>query len=827
MSLIRFPRVANIISARIELVSFIFIRVVVQIDKGEGNNSATPATTIKFYSTDPSHTMKVRRCFGIAIAAVALKITAMLKTRFVNCTDRLEGLQRLGTRITVGKLRLIRSSDYVHLLTSSDGNTNTAIHFKLRKQRNNNDRGLPTQQQQVWLQPTTTTSQVPPIKKVRQDSSAFIEYKTQNNTEASPAGCTFSIHPMLPLQLYAEYTESPTDRLIGSEDCYASECLSQIHVDAPYSKVMKGHCGAAICSIVIRVYTQFGNAESNNPSVPKILKCCPNACSSYPSMATTNESVIPLSTHLSEYPKMEPTTHASESNPSTTHTSKPFKKQNRVKDVSATTAIVTDANVDAGASPSGASTVLHTSRDLNWNKMYQKLLVYKMEHGNTRVPQQYRLDRQLGEWVHNQRQAYKKKKMPVERANLLDSLGFHWVTQYKNPWDKMYARLLDYRNEHNGDTNVALRYEKDPMLGKWTCNQRYNYKNGKMSAEHASLLTSIGFDWDTRTSIWNEMYHQLIAYKNAHNGATAVPHRDKENPQLGEWVRTQRKAYKKKKLSTERLNLLNSIGFEWGKARSTWDDMYALLVVYKQEHKNANVPQRYKQDLQLGKLVSTQRRAYKKKLITEEHASLLNAIGFEWEVKTQPKVKLGAGTGVSSLGRLTAVQQNNQGNGVTTDDKIFTSTAVDTSDVVTTAAQFRDAATRLHDLSRSTSLGKSYIDTLVTHGAKKAINHANGANMGCNSIRKVSQVLRMMCSTKRVDSSANFKILNLEILEAYSKHLVKVGSFERHSISTITKLFGKKGLKASDESSNRICLIALITMLPYGFPKLLVLLLMV
>merc|ERR1712224_71077 len=48
----------------------------------------------------------------------------------------------------------------------------------------------------------------------------------------------------------------------------------------------------------------------------------------------------------------------------------------------------------------------HTS----WDEMYQRLVDYKIEHGNTRVPKRYQLDRQLGKWVDRQRQTNRKNK---------------------------------------------------------------------------------------------------------------------------------------------------------------------------------------------------------------------------------------------------------------------------------------------------------------------------------------------------------------------------------------------------------------------------------
>ena len=55
---------------------------------------------------------------------------------------------------------------------------------------------------------------------------------------------------------------------------------------------------------------------------------------------------------------------------------------------------------------------------------------------------------------------------------------------------------------------------------------------------------------------------ELVAYEAIH-GHTNVPQNDNENKKLGKWVMNQRSAKKKKKLSKERVKLLNEIGFNW------------------------------------------------------------------------------------------------------------------------------------------------------------------------------------------------------------------------------------------------------------------------
>ena len=58
------------------------------------------------------------------------------------------------------------------------------------------------------------------------------------------------------------------------------------------------------------------------------------------------------------------------------------------------------------------------------------------------------------------------------------------------------------------------------------------------------------------------MFQKLVAYKEQHKN-TMVPCRYDKNPKLGRWVAAQRRIYKKDELDLNRVDLLNSIDFNW------------------------------------------------------------------------------------------------------------------------------------------------------------------------------------------------------------------------------------------------------------------------
>mmetsp|Transcript_14013 Transcript_14013/g.21506 ORF Transcript_14013/g.21506 Transcript_14013/m.21506 type:complete len:435 (+) Transcript_14013:115-1419(+) len=122
---------------------------------------------------------------------------------------------------------------------------------------------------------------------------------------------------------------------------------------------------------------------------------------------------------------------------------------------------------------------------------------------------------------------------------------------------------------------------------------------------------------------WLEMFAALKVYKEQHNNCL-VPNYYPVNEKLGVWVKTQRYQYrllndgKTAKISEERVNLLNSVGFVWdvnkmidAEHKREWDRNLEQLKLYKIEHGNCNVPSKYAPIPHLGSWMARQRAHYR------------------------------------------------------------------------------------------------------------------------------------------------------------------------------------------------------------------------
>lgn len=67
-------------------------------------------------------------------------------------------------------------------------------------------------------------------------------------------------------------------------------------------------------------------------------------------------------------------------------------------------------------------------KELRWYAKLDRLKLYKAEHGDCNVPGGYK-EKALAQWVNNQRTINRRGRLPQDRIDQLNDLGFVWVTK--------------------------------------------------------------------------------------------------------------------------------------------------------------------------------------------------------------------------------------------------------------------------------------------------------------------------------------------------------------------------------------------------------------
>ncbi len=286
-----------------------------------------------------------------------------------------------------------------------------------------------------------------------------------------------------------------------------------------------------------------------------------------------------------------------------------------------------------------APEALANTFDDRWQAMLGELRRYREQFGHCRVPSGWDGNPRLANWVSVQRRARKQHRVSPDRIAQLEALGFAWsvptaqvplgaAAAEMDTWPDMIAQLTDFRMEY-GHCRVPQRWLKNRRLAAWVDRMRRTRREARLAAEYVAQLDNLGFDWEPTTGKWEKMFAALEAFKREH-GHTNVPLLYAANPALGNWVRNQRRDRKVgREIMRSRIARLDSLGFVWGfTSKTDWEDMFAQLVAFKRVHGHCNVPQRWPENLKLGRWVNTQR--WRSARLTTERRRMLEDLGFVW-----------------------------------------------------------------------------------------------------------------------------------------------------------------------------------------------------
>lgn len=289
-----------------------------------------------------------------------------------------------------------------------------------------------------------------------------------------------------------------------------------------------------------------------------------------------------------------------------------------------------------------------------WDTRFSELKAYHEANGDTNVPRYFPLNLALGEFVHNLRAGYQHGSLTEGRKKKLQELGFTFVKNKgrkkggMTKWDMHYEELKRYKAKH-GTTNIPDSDKDNAILAAWVKNQKRYHRDKTLKKDRLEKLKGFGFDFgapvNTRTT-WDSNFQELVKYKEEH-GHVKIPSTYAPNNATYFWIGTQRQAYKKGKLSQERIEKLTELGVDLvidkprdrpkGITRpafldpNEWERCYANLVKYKNENGDCNVPQREEKD-RLGSFVQYMRYYHRLNKLSDEQVKKLTDIGFSFSI---------------------------------------------------------------------------------------------------------------------------------------------------------------------------------------------------
>jgi hypothetical protein len=305
-----------------------------------------------------------------------------------------------------------------------------------------------------------------------------------------------------------------------------------------------------------------------------------------------------------------------------------------------------------------------------WNEMLVRLKKYRKKYGDTRVPQNYPDEPQLGRWVTSQMTAFRLDELNPERMEKLEYIGFDWyrnesrrwkgtrnMGKYDDTWNEKFKELVAYKREH-GHTLVTSRaraFERahgmtpdddgdneETDLGLWVCAQRRKFRDEVLPPERKAKLEKIGFVFvidhdDPKTSLlrrqWEIHFINLSEFKKTHGHCRVFDKSKTEDRQLALWVGRQRKKHKQGELDKSQVERLESLGLVWNPQEDQWTTMIFHLTKYRKAFGHLRMPARYTTEdgVKLGRQVRTCITNRRDGDLSPERIAELDSLDFVWD----------------------------------------------------------------------------------------------------------------------------------------------------------------------------------------------------
>lgn len=200
-----------------------------------------------------------------------------------------------------------------------------------------------------------------------------------------------------------------------------------------------------------------------------------------------------------------------------------------------------------------------TSGAPTWYEMFAALERYWKENGHFDPPSTSAEFRKLNAWIRRQRHSRRNGALAKERVQRLNGLKFPWTPKSGN-WQAMFDQLAKFHSEH-GHCQVPASGGTDGLY-RWIRNQRKAITAGILTRQQIAMLERLNLQWKHETKAnWMTRLSELQEYK-ARFGNCDVPKVWPENQALADWVRRQRRDWRKGRLPSNRFNLLACLGFQ-------------------------------------------------------------------------------------------------------------------------------------------------------------------------------------------------------------------------------------------------------------------------
>jgi superfamily II DNA or RNA helicase len=272
------------------------------------------------------------------------------------------------------------------------------------------------------------------------------------------------------------------------------------------------------------------------------------------------------------------------------------------------------------------------SPDAEWAERYAAIKAFRAKHKRWPARRASGAEHALDMWISAQRQAWKKDKLSSERIKRLEALPDWSWDPFSDAWEQGFEAVRAFRAKHKRWPERGASGEED-VLAKWSGVQRREWKKGKLSSERIKRLETIpGWSWDPRADAWERGFDAVRAFRAKHK-RWPVKEVVGEEGVLGTWICRQRQAWKKGKLSSERIKRLEGLpDWSWDPFADAWEQGFEAVRAFRAKHKRWPVNWTSGEEGALALWITKQRGLWKKDKLSSERIKRLEGLpDWSWD----------------------------------------------------------------------------------------------------------------------------------------------------------------------------------------------------
>lgn len=278
---------------------------------------------------------------------------------------------------------------------------------------------------------------------------------------------------------------------------------------------------------------------------------------------------------------------------------------------------------------------------ISWDSRFNMLKQWVEENG--KLPSR-NAHKENNSWLYSQRARYKKGNLSEERTEKLKSIGFNPESRGREHQEKKWLEKLNqyksFLEDHGKEPSYFANDEDEKRLYLWIMAQRAvkagtARNRNPLSKERTDKLNAVSFGWVGRgpgSVTWHERFEEFKKYIQADGSLVLRQNIDGKRNITYTWWAAQKRAFKKGKLSAERISKLKKAGdinlhttSRWTKWVNRMKDIAAFI------EKNGSYPKArnpYEED----KLYQSRlriRRDYRAGQLSDKQLRLINELNME------------------------------------------------------------------------------------------------------------------------------------------------------------------------------------------------------